>query len=90
MEVERSKAWHCPHHLWKHTKGYDDAEVGVKCLKLTQEGLIAELLWLQDRQTQLLRRKLHIALVHLLSATCWLIRGGYHSDNVIPLSHQAL
>lgn len=65
MQVERTQPRHAPYDLGQHAEGYDDAQIGFERFERFDELRCAQLLGLQDRQTELFGRDLNVALVYL-------------------------
>ena len=88
MEVKRAVLRHSPHNLGKHSKSDDDTQIGFQCTQCLEEGLVAQLLGLQNGEAELLSRELDVALVHPLSTARRFVGRSYNSHNVVPLRNQ--
>ncbi len=89
MQVERTQPRHAPYDLGQHAEGYDDAQIGFERFERFDELRCAQLLGLQDRQTELFGRDLNVALVYLLSAAGRFVGRRDHGDDVIALGNES-
>ena len=88
MQVEGAESGHRPDSLRQHPEGNYDSQVRPKLLHRTYEGRIAQLLRLQNRQSELSGRDFHVAFVQFLSASRRFVGGCDDPDDVVAAAHQ--
>ena len=88
MQVEGAESGHRPDDLRQHPEGNYDSQVGPKLLHRTDESRIAQLLRLQNRQSEFSGRDLYVAFMQFLSASRRFVRSSDDPDDVVAAAHQ--
>ena len=89
MQIERAQAGHGPHHLRQHPEGNDYLQVGLPGAELREEGLVLQLLGLQQGQAVRQGVLLDGRLLQLVPASGGLVGHGDDAHHVVAALDEA-
>ena len=90
VKVECAHRRHAPDNLRQHPERHDYLQVGVERFQFAYERFVLQFFRLHELQTFLQGVLLHCRILYLVTASCRLVRHGYHTDHIISAFYQRL